>query len=135
MRPSISGEPSTIDLKQQKIIPGLLFVGLGGTIIIIFSPYRPIFHGIMDLLGRLVLICLLLIASVYTRKHEGISRYWRLFFGLLILVSSISLDWWAGNIFQRTIVIYQTPNGLFIRKIKSFVIIAAITISFTNGPR
>ena len=134
--------PRSMVMKKERL-PGkillerigfaLLFTVIGSLIIIVFSQYRPVLTGIHDLLGRLGLMLVLLIAALLARRNESLHHYWQLIFGLFILTFAVSLDWWIAGFMLDSLPGYSnTPAGLALEKLKTVIIIALAVIVLTR---
>ncbi len=130
----------TIDQYKQsknqwisRLVLGFAFVIIGTLIIVIFSPYRPFFHGITDTLGRLVLTGFLILSALVARKSSRLNQYWQVLFGLFILALTVSLDFWAAGFMQNVLnVPTNTPGALALEKIKSASIAAFVVLLLTK---
>jgi hypothetical protein len=104
-------------LSPQKLLGriglALLFSLIGSLTIIVFSQYRPILSGSFDLLGRIGLMLVLLVAALLVRRSKSSHNSWRLIFGLFIMACAVSLDWWAARFILAYLGGYpSTPAGL-----------------------
>ena len=123
--------PGKVLLKRIGL--ALLFTVIGSLIIIVFSQYRPVLSGIYDLLGRLGLMLVLLVAALLIRRNTSLHNYWQLIFGLFILTFAVSLDWWIAGFMLDSLPGYtNTPAGLALEKLKTVIIVALVVIVLTR---
>jgi membrane protease YdiL (CAAX protease family) len=117
----------------ERIVLAVLFAAFGSLIIIVFSQYRPMLSGVYDLLGRVGLILILLIAALLAQRSIRLNKYWWLIFGLFIMASTVSLDWWVAGLMLDSLGIYtNTPAGLALEKFKTVIIVATAIIVLTR---
>ena len=117
----------------ERIGLAVLFAAIGSLIIIVFSQYRPMFSGVYDLLGRMGLIFILLVAALTARKSVHFKKYWQIIFGLFIMASAVSLDWWIARFILSSLGVYtNTPAGLALEKLKTVFIVGATIIVLTR---
>lgn len=117
----------------ERIVLGILFITLGTLIIVVFSPYRPIFKELPDTIGRFVLCVILLSMALSMRKISQLKRYYHIIFGLFILALTVSIDFWAAGILQNVLSVpTDKPSGLAFEKIKSASIAALIVLLLTK---
>jgi membrane protease YdiL (CAAX protease family) len=111
----------------------LLFSLIGSLIIVVFSQYRPMLSGVYDLLGRIGLMLILLIAALLVHRSKSLHKYWHLNFGLFIMACAVSLDWWTALFVLDSLGGYpNTPAGLALEKLKTAVVVATAIISLTR---
>jgi hypothetical protein len=116
-----------------RIILAILFAAIGSLIIIVFSQYRPILSGVYDLVGRIGLMLILLIAALLARRSKSLHDYWQLIFGLFIMACAVSLDWWIAGFMLDSLGVYtNTPAGLALEKMKTVIIVAIAIIILTR---
>jgi membrane protease YdiL (CAAX protease family) len=117
----------------ERVILGITFVLIGTLIIVVFSPYRPVFTGFVDTIGRLILIDLLLTTALVFKKFVALNRYWRVLFGLFVLILVVSLDYWAAGFIQNILGIQSnTPSAIAFEKVKSAGIAALVVLFLTK---
>lgn len=111
----------------------LLFSLIGSLIIIVFSQYRPLLSGVLDLLGRISLMLILLVAALLVRRSKSLHVYWHLIFGLFIMICAVSLDWWTARFILDSLGGYpNTPAGLALEKLKTAVVVLIAVIALTR---
>jgi len=117
----------------ERIGLAVLFAAIGSLIIIVFSQYRPMLSGVYDLLGRIGLILILLIAALLAHRGMRLNKYWQLIFGLFIMAFAVSLDWWIARFMLDSLGVYtNTPAGLALEKLKTGIIVAIVIILLTR---
>jgi hypothetical protein len=117
----------------ERIGLAVLFAAIGSLIIIVFSQYRPMLSGVYDLLGRIGLILILLIAALLAHRSMRLNKYWQLIFGLFIMAFAVSLDWWIARFMLDSLGVYtNTPAGLALEKLKTGIIVAIVIILLTR---
>ena len=117
----------------ERIVLALLFIAIGSTIIIVFSPLRPLLDGDVDYLGRIGLIILLLIAVVLIRKSTRFEKYWQVFLGLLVMATAVSLDWvFASYLMDSLGVNGKTPLSFALLKLNECVVVVCSVILLTR---
>jgi membrane protease YdiL (CAAX protease family) len=124
-------------LSPQKLLGriglALLFSLIGSLTIIVFSQYRPILSGSFDLLGRIGLMLVLLVAALLVRKSKSWHNFWHLIFGLFIMACAVSLDWWTARFILDYLGGYpNTPAGLALEKLKTAAVVAITIIILTR---
>ena len=110
----------------------LLFSFIASLIIVVFSQYRPMLSGWADLLGRIGLMLILLIAALLVRRSNA-HHCWHLIFGLFIMACAVSLDWWTSRFILDSLGGYpDSPVGWALEKLKTVAIVAIAVISLTR---
>ena len=117
----------------EHILLALLFIAIGSIIMIVFSPWRPLLDPVNDYLGRISLTLLLLALVFLSRRSRRFKKYWQVFFGLLILIISVSLDW----MISKYLIIYvglndTTPSGWALLKLNECVVVVSVIIILTK---
>lgn len=113
----------------------LLLLGL--LVFVVFSHMRPIFSGIVDQIGRLVLILGFLIAFMITKKNK-LKAYSGMLYAFFIACFAMAIDLylpsslWIRNAFHISI---ETPQGIALDKFDSslIIIISILVLSKLNG--
>lgn len=117
----------------EKIILGIVFVAVGTLIIVVFSSYRPVLKGRADTIGRILLFLILFSIALITKQDSHLKQYWLLFWGLFILMLTISVDYWAAGLLQKVFKLpTDTPSALAFEKIKSASIAALVVLPLTK---
>ncbi len=122
--------PSAANVWLERIFFGLFFIAIGGLIILVFSPWRPLLEREADYLGRAALVAALAGAVILAAKRPVLGRYRPLLLGLLILACAVSLDWVFGKHLLGPVgVTDTTPFGWAMLKLnESVVVILAIVL-------
>jgi membrane protease YdiL (CAAX protease family) len=117
----------------ERIILALVFIGVGGAIMIIFKPWGKQFFGPIDnFLWRLGLGFFLLIATWLVHRSARLAKYWQIVFAMFILSTALSLDWIFGNNLSDSLHIKDTtPAGFTMYKLDDFLTIISAVIVFT----
>jgi membrane protease YdiL (CAAX protease family) len=117
----------------ERIILALGFILIGGLILIVFSPLRPLLKPVPDYLGRFGLTATLLAAALLLRQHESPPKYWRVVYGLFVLAAVVSLDWIFANYVIHTLGIYgSSPTGFALLKLNECAVVVGSVILFTR---
>jgi membrane protease YdiL (CAAX protease family) len=89
--------------------------------------------GVSDLLGRIGLMLILLVATLLVRRSESLHNHSHLLFGLFAMACAVSLDWWTARFILDSLGGYpNTPVGLALEKLKTVVVVAVAIISMTR---
>ncbi len=117
----------------ERIILALVFILIGGLILIVFSPLRPLLRPVPDYLGRIGLTIALLVAALLLRQHEPAKRYWLVVYGLFVLAAVVSLDWIFANYVIQELGIYgNSPTGFALLKLNECAVVVGSVILFTR---
>jgi membrane protease YdiL (CAAX protease family) len=117
----------------ERLSLALLFIAFGSTIIIVFSPLRPLLDGGADYLGRIGLILFLLVALSLVRKSTPFEKYWQVFLGLLILAIAVSLDWVFQSYLMDSLgVMGKTPLSFALLKLNECAVVVCSVILLTR---
>lgn len=113
--------------KRTSAIFPVLFVSLLGILVfVVFSHIRPLFTGSVDVIGRILLIVILFIASMMLRRNERLKPYGQILYAFFIASVAIALDYYLPTIrwlLDGLGVSIQTPLGIALDKLDSSVII------------
>lgn len=115
---------------RDRFVLALLFTIIGSLAMIVFSPLRPVLEWGADYLGRIGLIALLLIAAGLLRKSARYSQYLPIAIGLLILATTVSLDWIFGRYLMDSLgVDGTTPASFALLKLnEGFIVVCTILL-------
>jgi membrane protease YdiL (CAAX protease family) len=117
----------------ERILLALLFVIIGGAVIILFNPWRQSKLPDPYYLWRIGFSLGLLVLALLVKRNPYFGKYWPVFFGLFILMAAVSLDWIVGNFLLDTLRLNSsTPTGWTIQKVSDLVVIAGVVILFTR---
>ena len=117
----------------ERIMLAILFAGIGSLIMIVFSPWHPLFDRVFDYFGRIVLIAILLIVYRFTLKIPSLKKYHLIFLGLLIMATAVSLDWVMGVYLIDSLgVDGNTPSGFALLKLNECFVVLMVIILFTK---
>jgi len=113
----------------ERIVLALAFIGIGGLIWLVFSPYRPWLKGVDDLVGRLVLIVALSVVILLLRRNAWTAKYAPVFLGLWIMAVAVSVDRWMGVFLITQLgVSDKTPAGWAVLKVSQLIVVPVILI-------
>ncbi len=117
----------------ERISLALVFILIGGLILIVFSSLRPLLKPVPDYLGRIGLTAALLVAALLLRQHEPSKKYWPVVYGLFVMTAAVSLDWVFANYVIQNLGVYgNTPAGFALLKLNECAVIVAALILFTR---
>jgi hypothetical protein len=116
----------------ERIILAVLFVAVGGSIYLVFSPLRPLLDGVPDYLGRIGLIVTLLAAFLLVRRSVRFKKYGQVVLGLLIMSVAVSLDLIIGRYLLHYLKVSDTTAaGWAVQKLNEFFIVVSVVVSLT----
>lgn len=116
----------------EKLILILFFAVAGTLIIVVFSPWDPLLNAKVDYLGRLAAIIFFAALYPLTRKIALLEKYHQIVFGLLVLVTAVTLDWVFGIYLIKQLGVRATsPANIALVKLNEFAVVAAVIIAFT----
>jgi membrane protease YdiL (CAAX protease family) len=119
----------------ERFILALLFVGIGGFIMIVFKPWgkQYIDNPVDNYLWRLGVSVMLLVFALLARKNSRFGKFWQLLFALFILSAALSLDWVFGKFLYNSLQLSDAePSGLVYEKLHEVVVIFCVVIIFTR---
>ena len=117
----------------ERILLAFLFIAIGSLIMIVFSPWNPLLGRANDYLGRISLIILLSVIVSLLQKSKQYKKYGQIFYGLLILLVAVSLDWIIGIYLIKYVGIRDTtPSGWAFQKLNECVVIVSVVILLTK---
>jgi membrane protease YdiL (CAAX protease family) len=125
----------------ERIILALLFIVIGGAIMIVFKPWGPMFlvarfgeplGAIYDYLGRIGMSVLLVVAAVLLRRNKRLEKYWQICFALFILTVALSLALIINTyLFDKLDVSDANIAGWALPKLNESLVIISVVIMFT----
>ena len=116
----------------EHILLALLFVVIGGAVIILLNPWRQPLFPDPSYLWRIGAALFLLLLALLVRRSQHFGNYWQVFFGLFILTAAVSLDWIVGNFLLNTLHLNaSTPTGWTIQKLSDLLVIVGTVILLT----
>lgn len=125
----------------ERIILALLFIVIGGAIMIVFKPWGRLFlvarfdahlGAIYDFLGRIGMSVLLVVAAVLLRRNKRLEKYWRICFALFILTAALSLALIINTyLFDKLDVSDANIAGWALPKLNECLVIISVVIVFT----
>ncbi len=117
----------------EHILTALLFTAIGFSIMVVFSPWRPLLDRVDDYLGRISLIVILLIPLLVIRRSGRYKNHWQLLLGLFIMAIAVSLDWIFGLYLIDSLGVNDnSPAGFALLKLNECVVIVSVIILFTK---
>jgi len=125
----------------ERIILALLFIVIGGAIMIVFKPWGRLFlvarfdahlGAIYDFLCRIGMSVLLVVAAVLLRRNKRLEKYWRICFALFILTAALSLALIINTyLFDKLDVSDANIAGWALPKLNECLVIISVVIVFT----
>jgi uncharacterized protein len=118
----------------ERIILALLFIGVGGLIMVVFKPWvQQYFSAVDNYLWRIALSGVLLGAAWLVRRSKRIEKYWTLVFAFFILSVAVSLDWVFGRfLFDSLNLSDAVISGWALPKLNDCVVIVAVVVIFNR---
>jgi uncharacterized protein len=119
----------------ERIILALLFIGIGGLIIMVFKPWgkQIIADPVNNYLWRLSVSVILLVLALLARRSKRIEKYWQLLFAMFILSTALSLDWVFGKFLYNSLHLSDAePIGWMYEKLHEVVLIVCVIIVFNK---
>lgn len=119
----------------ERIILALLFVGIGGVIMIVFKPWgkQYITDPVNNYLWRLGISFFLLISALLVRRSKRFEKFWQLLFTMFILTTALSLDWVFGKFLYNSLNLSDAkPIGWMVEKLHEVVLIVCVIIVFNK---
>ena len=107
---------------SQRIGLSLLFLACGLLVFIVFSHYYPIYSGITDKVGRVLVAGVFLVLAMLTRGSERFSKCWLILFAFFTALTAISIDHYFSLshwLYRALGIIEMSPEGLAINKLES----------------
>lgn len=116
----------------DRIVSLFLFLGIGSLIILVFSPWRPMFknNDSLDYLGRLAVAVVLLIVVLLVQNKDWATKYKPLLTALWILSVAVLVDVVFGVFLIKHLnVTDAAPKGWAAQKLnESVIVVLAILI-------
>lgn len=119
----------------ERIILALLFVGIGGLIMIVFKPWEKQFitDPVNNYLWRLGVSFILLVFALLARRSKRFGKFWQLLFAMFILSTALSLDWVFGKFLYNSLNLSDAkPIGWMVEKLHEVVLIVCVIIVFNK---
>jgi membrane protease YdiL (CAAX protease family) len=118
--------------KERILRVGLffLFVIIGLLAFLVFSHFRPVFRGNVEIPARIAFIVCLLVFSLLLRRSKGLNKYWLILFAFFNAAVAQALDYyfsgWSLNLAGLDV---STPVGIAVDKMEStFLIVVPIIV-------
>jgi hypothetical protein len=125
----------------ERIVLALLFIAIGGAIMIVFKPWGRLFlivrfgdylGRIYDYLGRIGASVLLLVAAGLLRQSKQLEKYWRICFALFILAVAVSMDLFINTyIIDHLKLSDTTLAGWALPKLNECLLVISVVLVFT----
>jgi membrane protease YdiL (CAAX protease family) len=117
----------------ERIILTLGFLLIGGVIIVVFSPLRPVLDPVPDYLGRIGITFILLFSALLIRRSRQLNYFWQVVYGLFVLSVTVSLDWvFAVYLLEILGIDGNTPAGFALLKLNECAVVVGSVILFTR---
>jgi membrane protease YdiL (CAAX protease family) len=119
---------------QEQILIAILFTVVGVTIMVLFSPWRPMLGKLNDYLGRIGLIILLIAITRFIPGQVSLKNLKNILSGLMIMAIAVSLDWIFGlYLIDSLHVNDNTPAGFALLKLNECVVVLTVVLLLTKG--
>lgn len=121
--------------RVEQIILALLFIGIGGFIIMVFRPWQKQFIAdpVQNYLWRITVSAILLVLSLLCRRSERFNKYWQLVWAMFILSLALSLDWVFGKFLYNSLHLsVSEPIGWMIEKLHEVFLVVCVVIIFNK---
>jgi membrane protease YdiL (CAAX protease family) len=126
-------QPIVVKEWLERIILALVFILIGGLIIIVFSPLRPLLDPVLDYLGRIGLTTVLLISALAVRRCKKLEKFWPVAYGLFVLAITVSLDWIISvYLLEYMGIDGNTATGFALMKLNECGVVIGSVILFTR---
>jgi membrane protease YdiL (CAAX protease family) len=115
----------------ERIILALLFIGIGGPIIVVFKPWgrQLIADPVDNYLWRLGVSGILLVLALLARRRKRFEKFWQLLLAMFILSTALSLDWVFGQFLYNSLHLSDAePIGWMYEKLHEVVLIVSVII-------
>lgn len=118
----------------ERILAGVLFLGIGSLVILVFSPWRPLIVNRMDdYLARIALSAALLVLVIAVNRNPLLERFRQILTGLLILSVAVSVQLIMGRYLQDSLRVSDAlPSGWAALKLNEAFIAITIIILLTK---
>lgn len=119
----------------ERIILALLFIGIGGLIIMVFKPWgkQYIADPVNNYLWRLGVSVILLVLALLARRSKRFEKFWQLLFAMFILSTALLLDWVFGKFLYNSLHLSDAePIGWMYEKLHEVVLIVCVIIVFNK---
>lgn len=119
----------------ERVILALLFIGIGGFIIMVFKPWgkQLIADPVNNYLWRLGVSVILLVLALLARRSKRFEKFWQLLFAMFILSTALSLDWVFGKFLYNSLHLSDAePIGWMYEKLHEVVLIVCVIIVFNK---
>ena len=113
----------------------LLILACGLLVFFVFGHYFPIFEKSADIIGRVVIAVVLLVAALVTRRSERFHEYWLIPFAFFTALASISIDYHLGLsawILPSLGLTMESPAGLAVDKLESSLLGIIIVLALNR---
>lgn len=119
----------------ERIILAILFIGIGGLLIMVFKPWgkQVIADPVNNYLWRLGVSGTLLVLALLSRRSKRLEKFWQLLFAMFILSTALSLDWVFGQFLYNSLHLSDAePIGWMYEKLHEVVLIVCVIIVFNK---
>jgi len=119
----------------ERIILALLFIGIGGLIMMLFKPWgkQVITDPVNNYLWRLSVSTILLLLALSARRINRFEKYWQILFALFTLSSAFSLDWIFGKFLYNSLHLSDAePVGWMLEKLHEAFLIVCVVLIFNK---
>ena len=114
----------------------VLFLACGLLVFVVFSHYFPVFSGLADITGRIVVALVFLTAAILSCHSQRFQKYWRIWFAFFVALVAISLDYYLGLskwLLPALRIGPETPAGWAIDKLESSALSVLVVLLLTRA--
>jgi len=130
----MQSESTSIGTRRQRTILGAVVLALGFIIFVVLHNYNPMLPRSVDLLARVSVALVLLVAALLARRNTSSRTYWPLLFSFFIACFATSLDLYTSYwMFDTARVNFNTSAGDALMKAKTGVLIVGTILLLTRA--
>jgi membrane protease YdiL (CAAX protease family) len=130
----MQSERTSIGTWKQSAITVTLVLAIGFAVFVVLSNYRPMLPRSVDLVARVTVAMVLLVAALLARRSTSLRTYWPLLFSFFIACFATSLDlytsYWVLNTIRAD---FNTSAGDALMKAKTGVLIIGTILLLTRA--
>lgn len=114
-----------------KIAAVLLFIVVGGLIMIVFSPWRPLLESTWDILGRIGLAVLLGGSLFLLKRFSKLNLLLPLISALFVMIITVSVMYYTALFWVRKGLSASSPSGFALFKLNDMVVAFVVIIGLS----
>jgi membrane protease YdiL (CAAX protease family) len=130
----MQSERTSIRTWKQSAVVVALVLAIGLAVFVVLSNYNPMLPRSLDLLARVSVALVLLVAALLARRSTSLRTYWPLLFSFFIACLATSLDlytsYWILNTLRAD---FNTSAGDALMKAKTGVLIVGTILLLTRA--